>query len=90
MRFYFLVLLTFFLIPFSAYSNWKEVNCDDISKRVNVLNSNYKPTFCQKYNDSEAIGYIAESFDGTIFMNSGGIQVTNKPNFFSIKLDNEL
>ena len=69
MRFYFLVLLTFFLIPFSAYSNWKEVNCDDISKRVNVLNSNYKPTFCQKYNDTEAIGYIAESFDGTIFMN---------------------
>ena len=67
MRFYNLIFFIFFFLPLSAFS-WNEVDCSKISKQTDVLNSNYKPSFCQKYNDGEAIGYITESFDGTIFM----------------------
>ena len=67
MRFYNLIFIIFFLLPSSAYS-WKEVDCGKISKHTDVLNSNYKPSFCQKYNKDGLMGYITESFDGTIFM----------------------
>ena len=63
----FLIFIIIFFIPLSAFS-WSEVDCNKISKQTDVLNSNYKPSFCQKYSDGEAIGYITESFDGTIFM----------------------
>ena len=63
----FLIFIILFFIPLSLFS-WSEVDCSKISKQTDVLNSNYKPSFCQKYNDSEALGYITESFDGTIFM----------------------
>ncbi len=67
MRFYNLIFFIFFLLPLSAFS-WNEVDCSKISKQTDVLNSNYKPSFCQKYSDTDSIGYITESFDGTIFM----------------------
>ncbi len=67
MRFYNLIFFIFFFLPLPAFS-WNEVECSKISKQTDVLNTNYKPSFCQKYSDGEAIGYITESFDGTIFM----------------------
>ena len=67
MRFYKLICIIFFFIPLSAYS-WKEVDCSKISNQTDVLNTNYKPSFCQRYTDNDAIGFITESFDGTIFM----------------------
>ena len=67
MRFCNLICIIFFLLPLSAYS-WKEVDCSKISNQTDVLNTNYKPSFCQRYTDNDAIGFITESFDGTIFM----------------------
>ena len=67
MRFCNLICIVFFLLPLSAYS-WKEVDCSKISNQTDVLNTNYKPSFCQRYTDNDAIGFITESFDGTIFM----------------------
>ena len=67
MRFYNLICIIFFFLPLSAYS-WKEVDCSKISNQTDVLNTNYKPSFCQRYTDNDAIGFITESFDGTIFM----------------------
>ena len=67
MKFYNLIFIIFLSLPLSAYS-WKEIDCSKISTQTDVLNSNYKPSLCQKYNDTETIGYISESFDGTIYM----------------------
>ena len=67
MRFYSLICIIFFFLPLSAYS-WKEVDCSKISNQTDVLNTNYKPSFCQRYTDIDTIGFITESFDGTIFM----------------------
>ena len=67
MRFCNLICIIFFLLPLSAYS-WKEVDCSKISNQTDVLNTNYKPSFCQRYTDNDTIGFITESFDGTIFM----------------------
>lgn len=67
MRFYNLICIILFFLPLSAYS-WKEVDCSKISNQTDVLNTNYKPSFCQRYTDNDAIGFITESFDGTIFM----------------------
>ena len=49
MRFYNLIFFIFFFLPLPAFS-WNEVDCSKISKQTDVLNSNYKPSFCQKYN----------------------------------------
>ena len=74
MRFYKLICIIFFFIPLSAYS-WKAVDCSKISNQTDVLNTNYKPSFCQRYTDNDAIGFITESFDGTIFMSLSKEQI---------------
>ncbi len=67
MKFYNLIFFIFFIFPLTANS-WQEVDCSKISKQTDILNPNYKPSFCQRYNDIDAVGFITESFDGTIFM----------------------
>jgi len=67
MRFYNLIFIIFFFLPLSGYS-WQEVDCSKISNQTDVLNKNYKPSFCQRYTDNDAVGFLTESFDGTIFM----------------------
>ena len=74
MRFYKLIYIIFFFLPLSAYS-WIEVDCSKISNQTDVLNNNYKPSFCQRYTDIDAIGFITESFDGTIFMSLSKEQI---------------
>ena len=68
MKFYNLIFLIFFFLPLYAYSGWKDVECSKISKHASILNSNYKPTYCQKFSDAQVIGYVTDSFDGTVFM----------------------
>ena len=70
-----LIFFIFFIFPLSANS-WQEVDCTKISKQTDILNTNYKPSFCQRYTDSDAIGFITESFDGTIFMSLLKEQIT--------------
>jgi S1-C subfamily serine protease len=75
MKFHNLIFFIFFIFPLSANS-WQEVDCTKISKQTDILNTNYKPSFCQRYTDSDAIGFITESFDGTIFMSLLKEQIT--------------